>query len=462
MEGVSGAASLIRPNPRVAVIVLALDRYDLTVACIDALRRTTRPGSYHLVVIDNGSTDGMRAFEDADTVIHNPTNLGFAAGCNQGAAAVPDAEVLVFLNNDAETAPNWLPAMLRSLRMPRTGIAGGFLHYPGGATQHAGVEFMNSPPIVAVNIQELRPPGYVPATTGAFMAVRREAFDAVGGFDEGYWNGYEDVDLCLKVRQAGWQTYYSPDAQAMHHESASGPERWAAVGNNIDRLQSKWGYLAEASERNTAILIPSMRAHLLPPLLDNIAATTPEQHWVYLMLEWQSDCDRAVGGRDDVTILYDEGDTWGHRLNAMLHWTYEPYLFCAADDVEFHPGWLTEALNVMGTMHGVVSVADRVSAQGTLPLISRRYIDQWSGCLDVPDVIIHPAYHHNYSETELYETARTRGRWLKAEQSVVEHHHPLVGTAAEDEVYALGRSRVTHDEYLFNERANRLWRGIPK
>ena len=153
---------------------------------------------------------------------------------------MPDATTLVYLNNDTEVAPNWLPALRAQLKLPKVGIAGAFAHYPGGVTQHAGVEFIQSPPLVAQNILEFRPPGYVPAVSAVCMAIKRKAFDAVGGFDEGYWNGYEDIDLCLKVNEAGYKVHDSPDAQVMHYESASGPERFARVGDNIPRLQTRW------------------------------------------------------------------------------------------------------------------------------------------------------------------------------------------------------------------------------
>ena len=80
----------------------------------------------------------------------------------------------------------------------------------------------------------------VAVVTAASVLIRREAFVAAGGFDEGYWNGYEDVDLCLTMRAGGWRIMYEPASVLLHHESASGPERFARRDANVDRLQHRW------------------------------------------------------------------------------------------------------------------------------------------------------------------------------------------------------------------------------
>jgi GT2 family glycosyltransferase len=69
--------------------------------------------------------------------------------------------------------------------------------------------------------------------------IRSEAFQDVGGFDEGYWNGYEDVDLCLAMGAKGWRIVYKPASVLMHHESASGAERFAKWEANVERLETR-------------------------------------------------------------------------------------------------------------------------------------------------------------------------------------------------------------------------------
>src|SRR5437773_2532546 len=78
------------------------------------------------------------------------------------------------------------------------------------------------------------------AVTAAAMLVRPEAFAEAGGFDEGYWNGNEDIDLCLTMAAAGWATVYQPASRIVHHESVSGPERWSRCTDNMDRFRRRW------------------------------------------------------------------------------------------------------------------------------------------------------------------------------------------------------------------------------
>lgn len=211
-----------------------------TEACVDAVEMTT--DDYDLIVVDNGTGDDLPG-----TVIRNETNLGFAAACNQGAEKASGH--IVFLNNDTEPRSGWLPPLIAHLERG-AGVVGSQLVYPDGRLQHAGVWlYRNSRGVLtAENRRAEFGGGLVEAVTGACMAVRRDAFDEAGGFDEGYWNGYEDVDLCLTVRAAGWRVVYEPVSLVMHHESASGPERWAGVVPNIRRLQEKWADYEPAGE----------------------------------------------------------------------------------------------------------------------------------------------------------------------------------------------------------------------
>ena len=217
---------------RVSVVVPLYNRWDLTTACIDALNRCGDP--IELVLVDNGSTDDTAGQRVA---VRNDRNRGFAVACNQG-AAYASGDVLVFLNNDTEPQPGWLGPLVAGL--DHATIAGARLLYPDGRVQHEGVEVDFSRPygLEAWGVTEGNMPSRrVPAVTGACLAIRRDDFMRLGGFDDGYWNGYEDVDLCLRAGGA----WYAGESVVIHHESASGPERWRAVTENVQRLRSKWG-----------------------------------------------------------------------------------------------------------------------------------------------------------------------------------------------------------------------------
>jgi hypothetical protein len=204
-----------------------------------------------------------------------------------------------------------------------------------------------------------------------------------------------------------------------------------------------------------AILIPTMRAHLIPALIRNIEATTPSEHSVYWACTRESDCEKALEGQK---CFPDDGGSWPVRINALFKVSTEPYIFLGADDVVFHPEWLEKAFDCMEKVEGVgvVSVNDLNNPYGTLSLISREYVDVYGGTMDRSGPVIHPGYHHNWCDTELRQTAEHRGRFIYCEHSVVEHMHHDNGKAPFDEVYALGDKHLQADVNLFFSR-HPLW-----
>lgn len=216
----------------VSVVVPHYGSASLTAACLLALATHTQ--GVEVIVVDNGTGDSF----PADIVIHNNRNEGFARACNQGAAAASHDRV-VFLNNDCEVRAGWLPPLLNAMH-GQVAAVGSQLLYPDGRVQHAGVTVENEPGGLVARNRRVGAAGPVAAVTGACMLVDKARYWAAGGMDEGYWNGYEDVDLCLTLRDMGWQVIYEPASVVMHRESQSGPERWSRVRENVDRLQRKW------------------------------------------------------------------------------------------------------------------------------------------------------------------------------------------------------------------------------
>lgn len=216
---------------KASIVVLAYGDAEMTNTCIRAVRDTAP--DVELIVIDNGSDGALdhRSFT-------NQTNVGYATGCNQG-ALMSHGDIVVFLNNDTEPRQGWLEALLTPFEDPSVGITGATLRYPDGRIQAAGISVDFSRPWgqEAVNADEQ--PGDVDAVTGACLAIRRDLWAAVGGFDTSFWNGYEDVDLNLRVKTLGRRVVLT-EADVMHHESAGGPERWTRVAENIERLRRKW------------------------------------------------------------------------------------------------------------------------------------------------------------------------------------------------------------------------------
>lgn len=210
----------------VTVVVLHYGDRKLTQRCVESV------GGPVFVVDNQGD------WPDAD--LRPEQNLGFAAGCNAAAAATSE-DLLVFLNNDAVLPDNWAE-LLEPFADPKVGVVGCRIVDPDGVLQHAGVRMFYDwrDVLTAENRVTESPEGPVDVVTGACMAVRRDCFTDVGGFDEGFWNGYEDVDFCLSARTRGWKVWYTPTVTVEHVGAASGPERWARVHENVSLLQRKW------------------------------------------------------------------------------------------------------------------------------------------------------------------------------------------------------------------------------
>ena len=239
---------------RATIVIPCFNRADLTAGCLKSLAETTNMDDVEMVLVDNGSTDETRLLDSSTTgglrVIRNSTNLGFARACNQG-ASVASSDVLVFLNNDIVALPGWLDALLDLLDQEGSvGIAGARLLYPDGTIQHGGVDVtIDSGGRLQgqyrfVGEQAGHPPANVlsevEAVTGAALCIRRSCFEEIGGFSEEYWNGNEDLDLCLSARASGWSVVYEPGSTLVHLESQSGPERYSRYQHNVDTLVKRW------------------------------------------------------------------------------------------------------------------------------------------------------------------------------------------------------------------------------
>lgn len=179
---------------------------------------------------------------DAFVIVeHDRERAGFAETCNAGACRTT-ADVLVFLNDDTTVLPGWLDCLVGATES--AAIAGAALFYPDGQIQHTGVFLRRDGQgrLEAYNRRTQAASGAVPAVTGACLAIRRDVWDDLGGFDESYRNGYEDVDLALRAREAGHEVAFVAESQVVHLESKS-PGRFDHAPQNIALLQERWGSL---------------------------------------------------------------------------------------------------------------------------------------------------------------------------------------------------------------------------
>lgn len=215
---------------RLSLVIPVHNRAQLTERCLEAVLADERRPE-ELIVVDDASTDStaelLASYGETIRTIRLERNEGFARASNRGAAAA-GGEAIVFLNNDTEPRPGWLEALTAYAQgHPAAAVIGARLLYPSGAVQHAGVAigqdgyphnlYAGFPPDHTAVARSRR----LQAVTGACMLVRREAFDAAGGFDAGFFNSLEDVDLCLRIGEAGGEVHYCAEAIVTHLESAS-------------------------------------------------------------------------------------------------------------------------------------------------------------------------------------------------------------------------------------------------
>jgi GT2 family glycosyltransferase len=206
-----------------ATIVIALWNGASVVSdCLDAIYAHSGDELLEVICVDNASRDESAALV-ADSypqvrLIRQPVNLGFAGGVNAG-IGVARGDVFVLLNQDCVVQPGWLAALLRAFEVcPECGIAGCTILDPDGAVNHAGA-MIRRPDAYGVHLTEIgdNQPRIVEYVTGTVFAVRRQTWDAVGRFDEGYYPAYyEESDYCFRARHRGFETAYAPEARAVH------------------------------------------------------------------------------------------------------------------------------------------------------------------------------------------------------------------------------------------------------
>ncbi len=235
-----------------SIIIPVWNKVELTQQCVMALAEVTEGASYEVIVVDNGSTDGtpdlLNSLGGDIQVIRNRENLGFAKACNQGAAAAK-GDYLVFLNNDTIPLKGWLSALVEEVKGDQgIAVVGSKLLYPDRTVQHAGVavdRLTHTPYHIYRGFAETHPAvnkrRELNAVTGACVLIRRTLFEELGGFDEGYVNGFEDVDLCFKAREQGHRIVYQPKSVLFHLESQT-PGRKQHDAENGRRLMQRWGH----------------------------------------------------------------------------------------------------------------------------------------------------------------------------------------------------------------------------
>lgn len=263
---------LPNPAPKVTLLIPTRNSYHLLRTCIESILAKTTYPNYEIVILNNQSDDPetlnyFAALKGKGNIqiLDYDEPFNFSAINNFGVSQTK-GEVLGFINNDiAVITPNWLEEMVSNALRPDIGAVGAKLYYPNDTIQHGGV-------LLGVGIGDMivaghafyhlpkNDPGYyarailtqnLSAVTAACMVVRREVFEAAGGFDEEHLCvAFNDVDFCLKAVEKGYRNLWTPYAELYHYESATRgyedtPEKVKRFRKEQAYMRKRWGSLLD-------------------------------------------------------------------------------------------------------------------------------------------------------------------------------------------------------------------------
>ena len=217
--------------PRVWIVVLNWNRPQDTVQCVASLQQLDYP-NFRVLVVDNGSTDeSVNVFQglpDIDLLV-NDGNLGFAAGNNRGIeyALGRGADYVLLMNNDTTVSPSMLSVLVEAAETDRhIAMAGPIIYYSERPEEvwFAGMRFRHGIYVLRRGLHlapPLEPIEEVDFVSGCGMLVRREMWQHVGLFDPRFFMYYEDLDLCIRAKKAGYRIVCATKAHMWHALSAS-------------------------------------------------------------------------------------------------------------------------------------------------------------------------------------------------------------------------------------------------
>lgn len=242
-------------NPEVSIIIPAYNKFDFTRKAVFSILKSTNNTFYEVIIADDNSADDTinagKIIKNCK-VVRNTIGLGFIGNCNLAAKSAK-GKYLVFLNNDTVVQQNWMEELIETFsKYADAGMVGSKLIYPDGILQEAGsITFsdgncwnygkMSNPDKPEFNY--VKESDYV---SGASLMIRKDLWEAAGGFDELYAPAYyDDTDLAFAVRKLGFKVYYQPRSVVIHFEGIShgsdlnkGIKRYQTV--NRDKFFNKW------------------------------------------------------------------------------------------------------------------------------------------------------------------------------------------------------------------------------
>lgn len=250
-------------NPLVSILIPNKDHAEILTQCVDSILQKSTYSDFEILIIENNSEEEATFAcyerlkqEKRVRVLTCETEWNYSYINNWGAKEAR-GEYLLFLNNDTEViTPDWIEQMLRFAQRPDVGAVGVKLLYPDGTVQHGGVTlgirgvaghaFHGEPGDAPGYMNRLITPQNLSAVTAACMMVPTDVFERVGGFDENYKVAFNDTDLCMRIRKAGYLIVFNPDARLFHFESKSrgndeqSAEKLERFNSESTRFQRQW------------------------------------------------------------------------------------------------------------------------------------------------------------------------------------------------------------------------------
>lgn len=260
----------VQGNPFISIVIPNKDNVGILKRCIDSIQSKSTYRNYEVIIVENNSKepDTFAYYKSIDgkdgiSVIYWEEEFNYSRINNYGIMHAK-GDYIVCLNNDISViTPDWMEELLGNCQRKEVGITGARLYFPDNTIQHAGivVGMGGSAGSMFVGMSRNRT-GYMhkaaiqqnlSAMTAACFMVKRQAFEQAGGFDEKLAVAFNDVDFCLRVRQAGYLVVYNPDAQMYHDESKTRgyedtPEKQARFQKEKDYLRSRWPEIMEQGD----------------------------------------------------------------------------------------------------------------------------------------------------------------------------------------------------------------------
>lgn len=252
----------VKERSLVSIIIPNKDNRDILKKCIDSILQKSTYDNYEIIVVENNSTE-PETFEyykeiEKDSrirVIKWKQGFNFSA-INNFAARHANGEYIIFLNNDIEVkTPSWIEGMLGNAQRKDVGVVGCRLIYPDNTIQHAGVVigiggiaaniFTNLPAARSGYMHRASTQVDYSAVTAACMMISKSLFEKIGGFEEKLTVAFNDIDLCLRVREENYLVVYDAYVEMIHYESKTRgsedtEEKVRRFQSEIEYMRTRW------------------------------------------------------------------------------------------------------------------------------------------------------------------------------------------------------------------------------